>query len=193
MEECVLSLLFTNSQGSLRQEHQQQFYREQGPATRNVEVRSGCSIANKLGNNREKGVFSIQDFPAGTRICPYVGEIYARPPKKGKYVMEVSRTLTWMQSMHDPYDVGYLYYLDDSVRGQLRSPPNYGRYINTIYPKDVSLGDYSFNCAFVGDDTGVSFVWVVALVDVVAGTELFVDYGPAYHRHKRGSKSKPRK
>ena len=106
--------------------------------------------------------------------------------------MEVSKDL-YVDAEHDPYDVGYLYYLDDSVSDQLRSAPNYDRYINTIYPEDVSLGEYSFNCTFVGDDTGLSVVRVVALVDVVAGTELLVDYGPVYHRHQRGSKSKPRK
>ena len=62
--------------------------------------------------------------------------------QEGKYVMEVSKDL-YVDAEHDPYDVGYLYYLDDSVRGQLRSPPNYGRYINTIYPEDVSLGGYT--------------------------------------------------
>ena len=114
--------LFTKSQGSLRQEHQQllseeveQFYREQYPVNRYGEVCSGCNIANKLGNNGEKGVFSVQDFPAGTRICPYAGEIYAKPPKKGKYVMEVSEDL-YVDAQHDRYNVGYLYYCDECQR-----------------------------------------------------------------------------
>ena len=79
---------------------------------------------------------------------------------------------------------GYLYHLDDSVRDQLRSPSNYGRYVNA-YILRMCLWVSTSNCVFVGDDTGLSVVWVVALVDVVAGTELLVNYDPAYRRYKR--------
>ena len=75
------------------------------------------------------------------------------------------------------------------VTGTAVIPPRIMKAIRLRYPRQVQSGlDTS------GDDTGLSVVWVVALVDVVAGTELLVDYGPAYHsRHKRSSKSKPRK
>ena len=77
---------------------------------------------------------------------------YSRPPKKGKYAMEVSKNLC-VEAEHDPCDVGYLH-----CGYQLRSPPNYGCYINASYAEDVVLGEYSFNCAFVGEDSGLNVV-----------------------------------
>ena len=121
--------LFTRTTGSLEREHQQvpspeveMVYRAQGPSNRYVEVRSDCNIANKLGTNEEKGVFSLLLIPAGTRICPYVGEIYNEPPKEGKFIMEVSPDM-YVDAEHHPVDVGYIYYLDKDVADNLSSPP----------------------------------------------------------------------
>lgn len=194
---CSVSpFLFTCTTGCLAREHQQllseevkAFYQEQGASNRYVEVRSNCNIANKLGENDEKGVFSLQPIPASTRICPYVGEVYTQQPQEGKFVMEVSADL-YVDAEHDPYDVGYLYFLDAVVADGLCNPPNYGRYINTIYPEDELTGEYSFNCSFEGDSSGLSVVWVVAAVDIPAGVELLVDYGPAYHARKQVRKRK---
>ena len=163
------------------------FYKEHGASNRYVEVRATCNIANKLGTNEEKGLFSILPIPTGTRICPYVGEIYTKQPKEGKFVMEVNSEV-FIDAEHHPVDIGYLYYLDDDVAAGLRSPPNYARYINTIYPEDELSGGYTFNCQFVGD--GLNVVWVEAIVDIPAGVELLVDYGPAYHAvgHRRERK-----
>ena len=41
----------------------------------------------------------------------------------------------YVDAEHHPVDVGYIYYLDKDVADGLSSPPNYGRYINTIYPE----------------------------------------------------------
>ena len=96
--ECMTSpFLFTCTTGMLAREHHQEqllmdvemFYREHGASNRYVEVRSTCNIANKLGNNTVIGLFSILPIPTGTRICPYVGEIYTKQPKEGNFVMQV--------------------------------------------------------------------------------------------------------
>ena len=98
-----------------------------------MKVRSGINIANKIGDNEEKEVFSLCPIPAGTRISPYVGEIYKKQPRKGKFTMEVSQDV-FVDAEHDPYDVGDLYYLDPELSKCLHNnPPIYGRYINTIY------------------------------------------------------------
>ena len=157
-------------------------YRAQGTSNRYVEVRSDYNIANKLGANEEKGVFSLQHIPAGARICPYVGGIYDTPPKEGKFIMEVSPDM-YVDAEHNPVDVGYLFYLEEGAS-------NYGRYINTIYTEDELTGECSFNCYFEGDESGLSVVWVVALVDIPPGVELLVDYGPAYHIRKPSRKRK---
>ena len=136
---------------------------------------------SKDGLNEQQGVFSRRPIPAGTKICPYVGEIYKRQPKHGEYVMEVS-ACTYIDAEHDPVDVGYLYFLDAAVSDVLCCPPNYGRYINTIYPGDVLIGAYSYNCSFRGYESGLVVVWVESLVDIPAGVELLVDYGPAFLR-----------
>ena len=62
-----------------------------------------------------------------------MGEIYTKQPKRGKFVMEVSLEV-FIDAEHYPVDIGYLYYIDDDVAAGSRSPPNYARYINTIYP-----------------------------------------------------------
>ena len=58
----------------------------------------------------------------------------------------------------------------------------------TPYPEGELSGGYAFNCQFVGDESGLNVVWVEAIVDIPAGVELLVDYGPAYnavgHRRK---------
>ena len=165
------------------------FYLEHGAINKYVEVRSDYNIAKKLGDNSEKGVFTLQDIPAGTKICPYVGEVYTKQPSEGKFVMEVSADL-YVDAEHDPYDCGYLYFLDADAADGLRNPPNYGRYINTIYSEDELTGEYFFNCVFEGDSSGLSVVWVVAAIDIPAGVELLVDYGPAYHVKKQGRQRK---
>ena len=67
-----------------------------------------------IGANKEKGVFSLQRIPAGTRICLYVGEIHDKPPKEGKFIMEVNPDM-YVDAEHHPVDVGYIYYLDKDV------------------------------------------------------------------------------
>ena len=108
-----------------------------------------------------------------------MGEVYQKQPRTGKFIMEVSEDVS-VDAEHDPYDVGYFYYLDPELSKGLHNPPNYGRYLNTIYPEDLELGCYSYNCSFMGDESGLNVIWVVALVDIPANTELLVDYGPAY-------------
>ena len=191
--------LFTRTKGTRRMEHMQllsedvrDFYLKHGPFNQLVEVRSGVNIANKLGDNEEKGIFSLCPIPAGTHICPHVGEIYHKQPREGKFVMEVSKDV-FVDAAHDPRDIGYLYLLDAGISSQYPSPPNYGRYINTIYPEDEATGEYAYNCLVMGDDSGLSVVWVVAKVDIPAGVEWFVDYGPAYHAMEQGRKRKRRR
>ena len=167
------------------------FYKEHGASNRYVEVRSTRNIANKLGTYTQKGLFSILPIPTCTRICLYMGEIYTKQPKKGKFVMEVSSEV-FIDAKHHPVDIGYLYYLYDDVAAGLRSLPNYARYINTIYPEDELSGEYAFNCQFVGDESGLNVVWVESIVDSPAGVELLVDYGPAYHARGHGRKRKRR-
>ena len=79
----VFPYLFTRTTGCLAREHQQlisevveAFYLKQGSTNRYVEVRFDYIIAYKLDDNDEKG--RLQDIPAGTRICPYVGEVYTK-------------------------------------------------------------------------------------------------------------------
>ena len=192
----VTPFLFSGSLGSRSKECLEQlsedvqdFYREHCPCNKFVEVRSGVNIANPLGRNDEKGVFSRCFIPAGTRICPYVGEVYERQPSSGKYIMEVSRDV-FLDAEHDPYDVGYLFFMDPELSKGLKCPPNYGRYVNTIYPEDLDLKLYEYNCVFRGEESGLNIVWVVALLDIPPNVELLVDYGSSYPLPK---KSRPRK
>ena len=113
-----------------------------------------------------------------------MGEIYKKQPKTGKFIMEVSQDVL-VDAEHDLYDIGYLYFLDPEFSKCLHNPPNYGRYINTIYPEDLELGCYSYNRSFVGDERGLNAIWVVALVDIPANVELLVVYGPAYQLSRK--------
>ena len=99
--------------------------------------------------------------------------------------MEVSSDV-FVDAEHDPYDVGYLYFLDPELSKGLHNPPNYGRYLN-------ELGCYSYNCSFVGDESMLSVIWVVALVDIPANTELLVHYGPAYKPSRKQARKRKRK
>ena len=119
---CTSSpFLFTGTTGTRRMENMQllsedvlDFYLKHGPFNQLVEVRSGVNIANKLGDNEEKGVFSLCPIAAGTHICPYVGEIYHKQPREGKFVMEVSEDV-FVDAEHDPRDIDYLYFLDAGI------------------------------------------------------------------------------
>ena len=179
----VVPYLYTKTTGSLKREHEgmlcpdvKEFYIEQGTLNRNIEVSSRANIADKDGSRKQHGVFSRRLIPAGSRICPYVGEVYHRCPTKGRYVMRIHEEL-YIDAEYDLFDVGYLYFQDQDSVNCLASPPNYGRYINTIYPDDMKHSTYHFNCAFIADESGLDVVWVEALEDIPQGTELLVDYG----------------
>ena len=192
----VTPFLFSSSLGSKSKEYLQQlsedvqdFYREHCPCNKLVEVCSGINIANPLGLNSKNGVFSLCFIPAGTRICPYVGEVYKRQSSSGKYIMELSRDV-FLDAEHNPYDVGYLFFLDPELSKGLKCPPNYGRYVNTIYPEDLNLKLFEYNCFFCGDESGLNVVWVVALVDIPPKVELLVDYGSSYPLPKKSRSPK---
>ena len=62
--------------------------------------------------------------------------------------------VVFVDAKYDPYDVGYLFFLDPKLSKKLQNPPNYGRYSKTIYPEDQDLGRYNFKCSLEGDESG---------------------------------------
>ena len=97
-------------------------------------MRSGINRAIPLGVNEVKGVFISCPIPGGTRMDSFVGELYDQQPKAGKFIIEVSRDV-FIDAELDPNDVGDLFSLDPEVYRRQCSPPNYGHYVNNIYPK----------------------------------------------------------
>ena len=157
-----------------------QFYLENPRENQYVELRDGANIADKLGTNPEqKGLFAKKVIPRGTLICPYVGELYDEQPKRGAYVLELLSEF-YLDPEFDTHDLGYLWHLDPKEAAQIPCPPNYARYVNTIYPGDEV--SYHYNCSFDPDSGGYLVCWVVALEDIQPGEELLVDYGKFYLR-----------
>ena len=184
----VSPFLFHRSNGTTReQEFKQeiseevlQFYRDNPWVNQFVEVQDGANIADKLGiDPAQKGLFAKKLIPTGTRICPYVGEIYDKVPQHGQYIMELHSDC-FLDPEYDTHDLGYLWHLDGTNTTDVPCPPNYARYINTMYPGDELA--YHYNCSFEPDTGGYLVVWVIALEDIQPGQELIVDYGKKYDR-----------
>ena len=184
----VSPFLFHRSQGTTNEVAFQQeicpqvlqFYQDHPWLNQFVEVQDGVNISNKLGTNPEqKGLFVRKLIPQGTHICPYVGELCEANPKRGAYILEL-HSEAFLDPEFDTHDVGYLWHLDPSQTAQAPCPPNYARYINTMYPGDEV--SYHYNCSFEPDTGGYLVCWVVALEDIQPGQELIVDYGDSYPR-----------
>ena len=74
---------------------------------------------------------------------------------------------------HSGYDIGYLY-VNQLYDSSIANPPNYGRYANTVYRRNVST--HSNNCMFDVSQDGNNIVWIVATCDIAANQEILVDY-----------------
>ncbi len=116
------------------------------PAGRRIQVRrSGV---------HGKGVFAVQDIPAGTRLIEYTGERISWPVAMDRHP-------------HDPRDPNHTFYfsLDDGNVIDANVGGNASRWINH---------SCSPNCE--ADETE-GRVFIDALRDLKAGEELFYDYG----------------
>jgi len=136
-------------------------------------------VANPLGGNGQKSVWALQDIPKDTRICPYLGTVLDSPGSDC-YTICLHHDV-YLDASRVMYDVGYLGTQHQGLCMGLKCPPNYGRYVNTINSRDPTQGHLRFNSYFEGDQSGYVDVWLYALCDISAGSELLVNYGDEFH------------
>ena len=143
-----------------------------------IRLEEGGTIA---GTETDKGVFAKTNIPPNTRITPYLGRI--RPPNtKGPYCLLVKDSEDndiCLDSAHELYDVGYTVGLSDHQKSRTPTRPNYGRYVNSLRPDQLAEGKV-FNAEFVPDPVE-GFSWIQSgPLQILAGTEILVDYGAQY-------------
>ena len=175
-ENCkVAPFLFSNCRDMLCEVSEDilDFYRR-FPGGKNtlVEVRTGSDCICHDQTGRAKSLWSTELIPKGTHICPYVGEVYDRKPRSGHYRFHFGDNY-YLDAEHDRYDIGYLY-VNQLYDSSIANPPNYGRYANTVYRRNVST--HSNNCMFDVSQDGNNIVWIVATCDIAANQEILVDY-----------------
>jgi hypothetical protein len=166
------------------------FYNAHPGYNKYLDVRMGGNIT---GSADEKGVFARCLIPPHTRLAPYLGSI--RPASTtGPYCLQVRdqvNNLICLDAMHHLYDVGYLHSLSSRQQEHTPSPPNYGRYINSLRPDQVHL-EYN---ALILPDPVEGFSWFYSGAEPIsAGEEILADYGNAYWaRSRQSSNSLPPK
>lgn len=106
-----------------------------------------------------KGLFTAVFIPKGTRIVEYKGTV-----------------TTWDEVRHDPTN-GYIYFVKAAYVIDARDhPKSFARYANDA--KGLTRArDKRNNTKFEADGLRV---FLVAIKDIGAGEELFVDYGRKY-------------
>jgi hypothetical protein len=167
------------------------FYSHHGVFNKYLAVSGERNIANSLVENGEwldnghKGVFALLDIPRGTLLCPYVGDIYREEECvlvdwSSAYLMEVHKKC-YIDGQAELYDIGYMSSSPLGLDSTCRCAPNYGRYVNTIHPGLSSqVASHNFNVSIVGECDGFEEIWLESTVDIKAGSELLMCYGPSY-------------
>jgi len=154
------------------------------PSNCYLAVRGAPNIANPFGLNDHKGVFARVKLPRGLKVCPYVGVLKDKKPKKGnQYALRIDKD-KYIDATHVLYDIGYLLH-DPDYEGSLldhpgRCPPNYGRYVNGIGTEPLDMLHYSVNCEFIACDTGHDEMWLYTTQIIEEGQELILDYGDEF-------------
>ena len=177
-----------------------QFYDSQSGENIYLRVSDEPNVSNPEGiANKGKGVFARRDISKDTRLCPYVGKARRAPcppDKECQYCLKIDN-MTYFCARETNFDIGYLMtYLQDPeysmtgrinqgacVKAEVPTPPNFGKYFNTVSSKDLLAGT-SVNCKFdlVGD--GFDVMFIVAARDITAGEELLIDYGDEFVIHE---------
>jgi len=132
------------------------------------------------------GVFAKTDIPSKTVICPYLGELFeASWKKKGNhsaYAMVIDGGV-FLDAVNVKYDVGYFLYVPQAEDSRdfydvpRPSPPNYGRYINSINMTDVEQSsNFVYNARFEIDPDAHDAIWLVSTELIRQGTEVLVSY-----------------
>lgn len=155
------------------------FYRLHPGTNSLLEVRSGVNVANPLGTNSQRGVFTTCDVEDGTILCPYLGRLGNQDSGSG-YSMRLSRN-QYIDAELTMYDTGYFMYLRRGGHAHRPCPPNYGRYVNSIRRRDSRQRHLQYNAVFEASEDGYEEVWIRASRDIPSGSEVLVDYGSMYH------------
>ena len=116
-----------------------------------------------------KGIFTKKFIPKGTRIVEYKGKV-----------------TTWKEVEHNNGDNGYIYYINrNHVINALPHIEALGRYANDARGLQKIRG-ISNNAAYVEDNLKV---FIEAVKDIPARSEIFVAYGREYWDIIRHNKS----
>jgi uncharacterized protein len=123
-----------------------------GPAA--ARTGRGRRIQVRRSGVHGKGVFALQDIPAGTRIIEYVGEVVTWPQAQKRHP-------------HDPRDPNhtFFFHVDDKHVIDAAVGGNAARWINHACEP---------NCKAEEED---GRIFIDALRDIAPGEELFYDYG----------------
>jgi hypothetical protein len=151
-----------------------------------LEVSEGKNVSNPMGvKGGGKGVFAMVDIPAGTRICPYVGEVRSAPCSVEEGCNYDARVHAgfYICARSIEYDIGYFSQTDSTtwnghkgVQVKRPCPPNFGRYVNSLTEEALSDGQV-YNCSLENSDDGHDVIFITTLEFVRAGEELLMDYG----------------
>ena len=127
------------------------------------------------------GVFACEDIPAGTCIDEYTGEVLSSN-RVSNYALEV-RPDCFIDACELPRC--YMAMINDCSYIARRVIRRKKRWV-TITPKayhDLYGRQLLINCEFVVNKaSGRAFIH--SLVDIPAGAELFIDYGPDYWKDR---------
>ena len=159
-----------------------EFYLEHPLRNKLLLLSEGPNVSNPEGvPGKGKGVFAACDLPADTRLCPYLGKRQSRPcsaTEQCQYDLLMYKGCVAC-AREVLYDTGYLIVADEAslghgIKAACPSPPNYGRYFNTLFDERA---DCEFNCVFEIVDDGCDAMFIHTSRAVKAGEELLIDYG----------------
>jgi hypothetical protein len=159
-----------------------EFYQEHPLRNKLLLLSEGPNVSNPEGvPGKGKGVFAACDLPVDTRLCPYLGRRQSRPcsaDEQCQYDLLMYKGCV-VCARAVLYDTGYLIVSDEAslghgVKAACPSPPNYGRYFNTLFGE---RDECEFNCVFEIVDDGCDAMFIHTSRAVKAGEELLLDYG----------------
>lgn len=157
------------------------FYDAHPYGNEKLEVSERANVSNPSGlPGKGKGVFALKELAAGTRLCPYVGKLQARPcavELECQYDLRLADKL-FLCARDKLYDIGYLAASNmpkqnplQHVREAVPTEPNFGRYFNT------GKSEADNNCTFEIAGDGFDAIFLQSARAIRKGEELLVSYG----------------
>lgn len=131
---------------------------------------------NITGSPTQRGVFARCLIPPHTKLAHYLG-VVCNASATGPYCLQVrdaENNLICLDAQDSLYDVGYLRSLTPRQKRRYPSPPNFGRYINSLRPDQQKGVEYN---ALIQSDPTEGFAWFISGPSPIPeGAEILAPY-----------------